>query len=82
MRSKITFMLLLLAAFVMAQNPKREFRGAWIQSVNGQFQGMSRDAMQKTLSEQLDVLQQDGINAIFFQVRCEGDALYESRYEP
>ncbi len=82
MRSKITIVLLLVAAFVMAQNPKREFRGAWIQSVNGQFQGMSRDAMQKTLSEQLDVLQRDGINAIFFQVRCEGDALYDSRFEP
>ena len=66
----------------MAQNPKREFRGAWIQSVNGQFQGVSRDKMQQTLAYQLDELQKDGINAIFFQVRVEGDALYPSELEP
>lgn len=61
---------------------KREFRGAWIQCVNGQFQGMGRDAMQKTLTEQLDALQKDGVNAIIFQVRPECDALYASRLEP
>ena len=27
--------------------PKREFRGAWIATVNGQFQGMSTEAMQR-----------------------------------
>ena len=63
-------------------NPKREFRGAWIQAVNGQFQGMNRDAMQADLTRQLDVLKDDGINAIFFQVRVEGDALYASPLEP
>ena len=34
------------------------------------------------LSEQLDVLQGAGINAIMFQCRAEGDALYKSQYEP
>ncbi len=43
---------------------------------------MSRDAMQKNLTHQLDVLQQDGVNAIIFQVRPECDALYESKLEP
>lgn len=71
-----------LVASSMAQAPKREFRGAWIQCVNGQFQGMSKEAMQKTLVSQLDVLQQTGINAIIFQVRAEADALYQSSYEP
>lgn len=61
---------------------KREFRGAWIQCVNGQFIGMSTDKMQKTLTYQLDELQKDGVNAIFFQVRAECDALYESDIEP
>lgn len=61
---------------------KREFRGAWIQCVNGQFQGLGRDNMQRTLSYQLDELKKDGVNAIIFQVRPECDALYESRYEP
>lgn len=65
-----------------ATNPKREFRGAWIQCVNNQWTGIGRDRMQQTLLYQLDELQKDGINAIMFQVRAEGDALYESRIEP
>ena len=62
--------------------PKREFRGAWIQCVNGQFQGLSTEKIQKTLAYQLDELQKDGVNAIIFQVRPECDALYQSNYEP
>ncbi len=69
-----------LGAF--SQNEKREFRGAWIQCVNGQFQGMSTQAMQSTLTQQLDVLQRYGVNAIIFQVRPECDALYPSKHEP
>ena len=61
---------------------KREFRGAWIQCVNGQFIGMSTHKMQQTLVYQLDELQKDGVNAIFFQVRAECDALYNSDIEP
>lgn len=64
------------------QFPKREFRGAWIQCVNGQFQGMSTEQLQRTLTEQLDNLCTAGINAVIFQVRPEADALYKSRYEP
>lgn len=67
---------------VNQEAPKREFRGAWIQCVNGQFQGMDRATMQRTLSGQLDELQRDGVNAIIFQVRAECDALYPSKYEP
>ncbi len=62
--------------------PKREFRGAWIQAVNGQWQGMGRDAMQAELRRELDALQAAGLNAILFQCRVEGDALYASPYEP
>ncbi len=65
-----------------SSTPKREFRGAWIQAVNGQWQGLSRDAMQTELRRELDILQQAGINAILFQVRVEGDALYASNIEP
>ena len=61
---------------------KREFRGAWIQCVNGQFIGMSTHRMQQTLIYQLDELKKDGVNAIFFQVRAECDALYKSDLEP
>ncbi|MBQ9666369.1 MAG: family 10 glycosylhydrolase [Bacteroidaceae bacterium] len=65
-----------------AANPKREFRGAWIQCVNGQYLGKSPEQIRQMLSSQLDVLQKCGINAILFQVRAEGDALYRSNYEP
>lgn len=61
---------------------KREFRGAWIQCVNGQFLGLGKEKMQQTLSYQLDELQKDGVNAIIFQVRPECDALYASNIEP
>lgn len=71
----------LFASHIQAQ-VKREFRGAWIQCVNGQFVGMSTQDMQNTLSYQLDELKKDGCNAIFFQVRPECDALYESKIEP
>lgn len=62
--------------------PKREFRGAWIQAVNGQFMGMSEEKMKSYLTEMLDNLQRANVNAIIFQVRVEGDALYSSPYEP
>ena len=87
--TKLKFFLLLLlvclgssTVFAQVRYPKREFRGAWIQCVNGQFQGMSTAQMQRTLIQQLDNLQQAGINAIIFQVRAEADALYRSSYEP
>jgi len=81
MRKTLLFLGLMLTMVLSAQ-PKREFRGAWIQSVNGQFMGMGTEAMQKTLSYQLDELQKDGCNVIIFQVRPECDALYESSLEP
>ena len=49
MKIKILFFslaLLLATLAVGAQSPKREFRGAWIQCVNGQFQGMTAQKMQ------------------------------------
>ena len=79
-------LLLLVCSFTLlvsfATNPKREFRGAWIQCVNGQYLGKSPAQIRQMLSNQLDTLQQCGINAILFQVRAEGDALYKSSYEP
>lgn len=62
--------------------PKREFRAAWIQSVNGQFRGMPTEKLKQNLIGQLNSLQKAGINAIIFQVRPEADALYASRLEP
>ena len=47
---------------------KREFRGAWIQCVNGQFKGMPTEEMQRTLSYQLDELKKDGCNQVVVDV--------------
>ncbi len=82
MKRRLFPLFLLLCALALQAQVKREFRGAWIQCVNGQFLGMTTGQMQQTLSYQLDELQKDGVNAIIFQVRPECDALYESKLEP
>lgn len=72
----LSVLLLLPVSELVAQEsrPKREFRGAWIQCVNGQFLGLGTQEMQRTLSYQLDELQKDGVNAIIFQVLRRGGA--------
>ena len=84
MNRRLLFILLLsvLNISVFQAQPKREFRGAWIQCVNGQFIGLGTEGMQQTLRSQLDELQRDGVNAVIFQVRAECDAMYPSNYEP
>ncbi len=83
MRRQMTiFILALLSVLSVQAQVKREFRGAWIQCVNGQFIGKSTGQIQSMLTHQLDELQKDGINAIIFQVRAECDALYKSDIEP
>ena len=73
--------LLLQAGVTKAQN-KREFRGVWIQCVNGLYLGKTTEQIQNMLSSQLEELQKDGVNAVIFQVRAECDALYEIKLEP
>lgn len=90
---RIRYIYLLLVVILLAscsskknvtgsQYPKREFRGAWIQAVNGQFKGMEEEVMKKYLIGMLDNLQKVNVNAVIFQVRVEGDALYPSSIEP
>ncbi|MFV1968197.1 MAG: family 10 glycosylhydrolase [Pirellulaceae bacterium] len=64
--------------------PKHEFRGAWIATVirlDWPPRGPS-SLQQKQLIAQLDSLKGAGINAVFFQIRSEADAMYESAIEP
>ena len=84
-RMYLPFFVLLSACLPLhaqAIYPKREFRGAWIQTVNGQFCGLPSGTVKAALTGQLDALQAAGMNAIMFQVRPEADALYDSAYEP
>ena len=81
---RLSTLLLSLASILIcsAAAPKREFRGAWIQAVNHQFEGIPAAELKAELSRQLDSLASCGINAILFQVRVEADALYKSDLEP
>lgn len=74
--------LMCVGAMAEIKNPKREFRGAWIQAVNGQFLGMGQQEMKTYLRTMLNELKKANVNAVIFQVRVEGDALYRSSKEP
>lgn len=64
----------------------RELRGAWVATVfNINFPSSpntSAETQKREMAAMLDRLQECGFNAIFFQVRPEGDALYRSSLEP
>lgn len=65
------------------ENPKREFRGAWLHIVgNTAIAKMSREEVQRMLLNALDTLQTAGCNAVIFQVRPTADAFYRSEVEP
>ena len=62
---------------------KREFRGAWIQTVHqSEYSRMSIDEMKADFIRKLNLLQKCGFNAIIFQIRPEADAWYPSELEP
>jgi uncharacterized lipoprotein YddW (UPF0748 family) len=64
----------------------REFRGVWVATVaNINFPsrpGLKPDALSAELDRIVDAAADAGFNAIVFQVRPEGDALYRSDLEP
>jgi uncharacterized lipoprotein YddW (UPF0748 family) len=85
----IAFFLLLIfnyLSFPQITHPKYEFRGAWVATVANIDWPSNRNS---TSGEQIaelvsimDKLKDAGINAVFFQVRTECDALYNSSIEP
>ncbi|TNE92439.1 MAG: hypothetical protein EP330_01935 [Deltaproteobacteria bacterium] len=64
----------------------RELRGAWVATVwNINFpsaRGLSVEAQQAELDAIVAAADDAHLNALFFQVRPEGDALYASQHEP
>ncbi len=64
----------------------REFRAVWVASVSNinfpSRTGLSATAAQAELTAMLDVVKRNRLNAVVFQVRPEGDALYRSTIEP
>ena len=66
--------------------PKREFRGAWMATVINldwpQSGNLPPSFQKEELINKLNTLDAAGINIVFFQIRTEGDALYDSDIEP
>jgi len=63
--------------------PKREFRGAWIQTVGqSRYSRMNSAAMKYYLIDMVRKLDEAGVNAVIFQIRPEADAFYKSDLEP
>ncbi|MFA5803292.1 MAG: family 10 glycosylhydrolase [Melioribacteraceae bacterium] len=84
----VSIVLLLQTITILAQssNPKREFRGAWIATVANidwpSTTGLPIETLKKQLTDLLDAVKDANLNAVFFQVRPECDALYKSSIEP
>ncbi len=65
--------------------PKHEFRAAWVATVQNLDFPRSKTsvtAQKNEITSMLNSLQQNGFNAVVFQVRPACDALYDSNYEP
>ncbi len=65
---------------------ERELRGVWVATVANidwpSHTGLSAAAQKAELDGIVDVASDVGLNALFFQVRSEGDAMYDSSIEP
>lgn len=78
-----TLIALLSVISVIADNPKREFRGAWLHVIGQtQWQNKTTEQAKAYIRDQFDKLQNAGCNAVIFQVRPTADAIYKSDLEP
>lgn len=90
MKRNLNIFLLLLVAFSLMAQPKREFRASWLTTVWaidwptswGLNTDAGAEAQQNELRAIVDSLSVANMNAVFFQVRGFCDAMYNSAYEP
>lgn len=87
MRLLSLFLTLFMGCAVFAQtNPRYEFRGVWIASVDNidwPPKGMvDVDSQKAEFIRQLEMHKANGMNAVVVQVRPAADAFYPSPYEP
>ncbi|WP_421775058.1 family 10 glycosylhydrolase [Gracilimonas sp.] len=88
-KSILLLLVSLLASSTFAQQnepPKKEFRATWMATVINLDWPASGDVpvrfQKQSLTDRLDDLKAAGINTLYFQIRTEGDALYDSDIEP
>ncbi len=86
-RSAFLFLALVTCSFLsLYAQPKYEFRGVWIATVDNidwPSRGVTDPATQKAeFIRILDMHQRNGMNAVIVQVRPAADAFYPSRLEP
>lgn len=67
-------------------NPDSEVRGVWIATVNNinfpSQKGLDALSLKRELDDIISTCKKNGINAVYFQVRPCGDALYKSEIFP
>ena len=86
----IALIVTLLALPAWAEtSPKREHRAAWVTTAWGMcWPSTTGTTSAKATSQKneaigyLDLMQENGFNAVYFQVRSMCDAMYASSYEP
>jgi uncharacterized lipoprotein YddW (UPF0748 family) len=87
MKKFILCLLIFSTISTFPQNqPKREFRGVWVATVTNldwpSSPHLSVSQQKAELIAMMDRLKMAGANAVFFQIRTECDALYNSPFEP
>jgi uncharacterized lipoprotein YddW (UPF0748 family) len=84
-RTRLLTLLFLFSTTLLSQ-PKTEFRGVWIASVDNidwPLKGMTDpDSQRVEFIRQLDMHKSNGMNAVIVQVRPAADAFYPSPFEP
>jgi len=78
-----TLLFALFSANIFSQEPRREFRGAWVHTVgNSQYKELTTDQLKQHFIDLLDEFESVKINAVIFQVRPQADAFYTNSIEP
>lgn len=85
-RSVIAFFLSVFIFSLVQAQPKYEFRGVWIATVDNidwpSYGNTNTENQKAEFIRILDMHQRNGMNAVVVQVRPSGDAFYPSPYEP
>lgn len=86
MKKTLTLLCSVVVTVLAFAQPKAEFRGVWIASVDNidwpKRNQWNVDSQKAEFTRQLDMHKQNGMNAAIVQVRPAADALYPSPYEP